>query len=241
MALSRGVGSRLSDAASRVRQVVRRLGWTHAVLWLCGAIGRRASVHIFVITTHVFDGAGPNLAPDLAELEARFLSSEEIVRFAGDDRDRYSPSFAMEALARGDRCFGVIEHGRLVCYCWYAAGAAPVFDDIEVAVDRPFVYGYKAFTDPAHRGRGLHIFGISAAAQHLRPEGCTGIAAYIEADNVAPLMSARKMGESFVGSVVLFRAFGKFRWLVSPGCDKIGFRVIRRSVADSRATLSRPA
>lgn len=241
MARSRGAGSRLSDAVSRIRLVVRRLGWTHAFLWLCGAVGRRASVHIFVITTHAVDRAVPNLAPDPPELEARFLTSEEIVRFAADDRERYSRSFATEALTRGDRCFGIIEQGRLVCYCWYAAGAAPVFEDVEVAVDRPFVYGYNAYTDPAHRGRGLHVFGISAAAQKLRAEGFTCITAYIEADNVAPLMSARKMGESFVGSVVLFRAFGKFRWLVSPGCDSIGFRVSRRPVADSRARLSRPA
>jgi hypothetical protein len=110
-----------------------------------------------------------------------------------------------------------------------------------VAVDRPFVYGYNAFTDPTHRGRGLHIFGVSAAAQRLRPEGFIAIIAYIDADNVAPLMSARKMGESFVGFVVLFRALGKFHWLVSPGCGKIGFRVSRRPVADSTATLSRPA
>jgi GNAT superfamily N-acetyltransferase len=241
MALSRGAGSRLSDALSLVRHVVHRLGWAHAFLWLCGVVGRRASVHIFVITTHAVDGAVPNPASNLAELEARFLTSEEIVRFASDDRERYSPTFATEALGRGDRCFGIIEQDRLVCYCWYAAGAAPVFEDVEVAVDPPFIYGYNAFTDPAHRGRGLHIFGVSAAAQKLRSEGFTSITAYIEADNVAPLMSARKMGETFVGSVVLFRAFGKFHWLVSPGCDRIGFRVSRRSVPESRATLSRPA
>jgi GNAT superfamily N-acetyltransferase len=206
---------------------VRRLGWRHALLWLCSAIGRRASIHIFVITTHPIDGATANLAQNLADLEARFLTSEEIVRFASADRDRYSSAFAADALARGDRCFGIIEGGRLVCYCWYAAAAAPVFDDIEVAVDRPFIYGYNAFTDPAHRGRGLHVFGVSAAASQLRPEGFTGITAYIEADNVAPLMSARKMGEEFIGLVFLYRAFGSVHWFATPGCHTIGFEVRR--------------
>jgi hypothetical protein len=101
-------------------------------------------------------------------------------------------------------------------------------------VDRPFVYGYNAFTDPAHRGRGLHIFGISAAAQQLRPEGFTGITAYIEADNVAPLMSARKMGEQFVGFAILYRGLNGFRWFTTPGCRTIGFKVCRREADHSR-------
>lgn len=240
MALSRGVGSRLSDVVSRVRHVVRRLGWSHALLWLCSAIGRRASIHIFVITTHPIDGAVSNLTQNLAELEARFLTSEEIVRFASDDRERYSPAFASEGLARRDRCFGIVEGGCLICYCWYALGAAPVFEDVEVVVDRPFVYGYNAYTDPAHRGRGLHIFGIDAAALDLRPEGFSTITAYIEADNVAPLMSARKMGERFVGFVVLSRLFGRFRWYATPGCREGGFRVCRRE-QPAPVSVSKPA
>jgi hypothetical protein len=242
MAGSRKVGSRLSDVISSVRHVVRRLGWSHALLWSCSTIGRRASIHIFVITTHPIDGPIPNLTQNLAELEARFLTTEEIVHFASDDRERYSSSFATEALARGDRCFGIIDNDRLVCYCWYAADAAPVFDDIQVAVDRPFIYGYNAFTAPTHRGRGLHILGISAAARELRPEGFTSIAAYIEADNVAPLMSAQKMGERFIGYVFLYRAFGKFHWFATPGCRSIGFRVSRHRGGGSRtpARFSRP-
>jgi len=243
MALSRGVGSRLSDAASRIRHVVRRLGWSHALLWLCGTFARRASIHIFVITTHPIDAAMASVTANLADLETRFLTSGEIVRFASEDCGRYSPTFAMQALARGDRCFGIVEEGRLVCYCWYAAGAAPVFEDVEVVVDRPFVYGYNAYTDPAHRGRGLHVLGIEAAAQQLGSEGFRRITAYIEADNVAPLMSARKMGEHFVGFVVLYRAFAKFHWFTTPGCRAIGFKVLRRSMIESRtpARFSSPS
>jgi hypothetical protein len=238
MALSRGVGSRLLDAASRFRHVGRRLGWRYALLSLCGAIGRRASIHIFVITTHSTEGAMSNLAANLAELEARFLTSQEIVRFASDNGDRYSPQFAAEAVARGDRCFGIVEDGRLICYCWYGAGAAPVFEDVEVAVDRPSIYGYNAYTDLHQRGRGLHILGIDAAARQLRPEGFTSITAYIEADNLAPLMSARKMGERFVGFVVLSRVFGKFRWFASPGCRDGGFRVFRREQPASAVSIA---
>ena len=231
MALSRGVGSRLRDAASRARLVVQRLGWTHAALWLCSAIGRRGSLHVFVVTIHrVVDDTSPQ-ATETHGLELRFLTRDEIARFASDEGYRYSPTFASEAMTRGDRCFGVLERDRLVCYCWYAHGAAPVFDDIEVVVDRPFIYGYNAYTDQTHRGRGLHILGIDGAASEFRREGFSAITAYIEADNLAPLMSARKMGEQFVGFVVLYRAFGRFRWFATSGCRQGGLRLSRRIAA----------
>jgi hypothetical protein len=229
MALSRGVGSRLRNAASRARQVVQRLGWTHAALWLCSAIGRRASIHVFVITIHSIADHVIRRAEDAPGLEMRFLTAEEIARFASDEGYRYSPTFASAAMARGDRCFGILERDRLVCYCWYANSSAPVFDDVEVAVDRPFIYGYNAYTDQAHRGRGLHIVGIDAASSVLRSEGFNAITAYIESDNLAPLTAARKMGERFVGFVLLFRAFGRFRWFATSGCRKGGLRILRRN------------
>ena len=231
MALSRGVGSRVRNAASRARHVVQRLGWTHAGLWLCGTIGRRASVHVFVITTHPIVDDTTLRVEDTHGLELRFLTSGEIMQFASDMGYRYSPAFASEAMARGDRCFGILERGRLLSYCWYAYGAAPVFDDIEVIVERPFIYGYNAYTDPAHRGRGLHILGIDAASIALGREGVSGITAYIESDNVAPLMAARKMGERFVGFVVLYRAFGRFRWFATSGCRQGGLSISRRTAA----------
>ena len=231
MALSRGVGSRLRNAASRARHVVQRLGWTHAALWLCSAVGRRASIHFFVITIHPI--ANDLRVDQTLGFERRFLTPDEIMHFASDEGYRYSRAFASEAMARGDRCFGILERGRLICYCWYAAGAAPVFEDIEVLVEAPFIYAYNAYTDQAYRGRGLHIFGIDAASSEFQREGFTDITAYIESDNLAPLMAARKMGERFVGFVVLFRAFGRFRWFATPGCRNAGLSVMRRTDAST--------
>jgi hypothetical protein len=232
IALSRGVGSRLINAVARARYAVQRLGWTHAALWLCSAIGRRASVHFFVITIHPIDDDAR--ADHTLDFELRFLTPDEIIHFASEEGYRYSRAFASEAMTRGDRCFGILDQGHLVCYCWYAYGAAPVFEDIEVLVDSPLIYGYNAYTDQAYRGRGLHILGINSASSELRREGCTAIVAYIESDNLAPLMAARRMGERFVGFVVLFRAFGRFRWFATSGCRKAGFRVRRRAGESDR-------
>ena len=232
MPLGRGVGSRLRNAASRARSVVQRLGWTHAALWLCSTIGRRASIHFFVIAIHPTDD--DVRVEQTHGFEVRFLTPDEIVHFASDEGYRYSRAFASEAMARGDRCFGILDRGRLVCYCWYTCAAAPVFEDIEVLVDPPFIYGYNAYTDQAYRGRGLHVLGIDGASSELRREGFTAITAYIESDNLAPLMAARKMGERFVGFVVLFRAFRRFRWFATSGCRKAGLRVIRSNASSDQ-------
>jgi hypothetical protein len=229
MAESRGPGWRLASLMSRTRTVVQRLGWSNALLSMCSTLGRRASIHIFVITTRSLDESANTIPAVDGQLETRFLSNEEVILNARDQGYWYNALFADDALSRGDRCFGVLDHGRLLSYCWYARGFAPVFDDVQLSVEFPHIYGYNAFTDPAHRGGGLHIYGVLAAVHELRREGMRGVTAYIEADNLAPLMSARKMGEQFVGYVLLFRAFGKFRWLATPGCLKGGLRMSRRT------------
>ena len=90
-------------------------------------------------------------------------------------------AFAVDALSRGHRCFGLLEHGRLLWYCWYARGPAPVFDEVDAVVDFPFMYGYNAHTHSDHRGRGLHRMGVNASARTFAREGYRAFTAYIEA------------------------------------------------------------
>jgi len=237
---ARGVGPRLRNFASRARFVSRRLGWTHVPLWLGSTLGRRLSFHILVVMLHSIDEVGPRVSEQTAGLEARFLTGDEITRFASDEDYRYSATFAADALARGHRCFGLFERGHLVSYCWYAGGSAPALGDVEVAVDFPFVYGFNAYTEAEQRGRGLHIYGVSAASQALKPEGFQGVTAYIEADNLSPLVAAQKMREQLLGYVFLFRMFGRFRWLSTPGCRKGGFKVCRRDQGQKNSRETQP-
>jgi hypothetical protein len=154
------------------------------------------------------------------------------------DGQSYSRAFAIEALSRGDRCFGVFEDGRLLWYCWYAREAAPIFDDVDAAADFPSVYVYNAHTDAAHRGRGLHRIGVESSARFFAREGYRAFTAYIEVLNLAPLIAARKMGERVEGLVLLYRSARGVRWIASPGCRKAAFRVCRRT---PDAGLRRPA
>jgi L-amino acid N-acyltransferase YncA len=131
---------------------------------------------------------------------------------------------------------GVLERGRLLWYCWYAHGPAPVFDKVEAVVDMPYLYGYNAYTNQAYRGHGLHQTGVHASARIFAGEGYRALTAYIEADNSAPLIAARRMGERVVGLVAVHRGGGTVRWFATRGCRNGGFRIRRKSEL-ARSTL----
>jgi len=232
-------GARLSNVAATLRLTAKRLGWRHTLLWSCASLGRRFSTHIFMVTTHPIAEEEADLPVNVEGFECRLLSDEEAVRrFDRGDGQSYSRAFAMEALSRGDRCFGVFEDGQLLWYCWYAREAAPIFDDVDAAADFPSIYVYNAHTDGAHRGRGLHRVGVESSARFFAREGYRAFTAYIEVLNLAPLIAARKMGERVEGFVALYRSARGVRWIASPGCRKAAFRVRRRT---AEARLRRPA
>jgi hypothetical protein len=202
---------------------------------MISAIGRRISLHVFVVTIHPVDDDQAHANVKAAGLEARVLTVADVAHFF--DRDEgygYSRPFAAEALSRGDRCVGVLEAGRLLWYCWYARGPAPVFDDAHVECDRPFIYAYNVYTDPAARGRGLHELGVRASACIFAREGFRALTAYIEATNLPPLIAARRMRERFVGFVFVHRGRSAVRWLATRGCRNAGFRMLLRTPSEAR-------
>ena len=222
--------SRLAKIVSSVRLTVKRLGWLHTLLWSSASLGRRFSTHIFVVALHPIDEDEGRDDPNAVGLDGHVLTPDEVLGFFKHSEGySYSRAFANAALARGDRCFGLLENERLVWYCWYARESAPVFDDVEVVSEFPFLYAYNAYTDAAHRGRGLHRIGVVASGRFFAREGYRAITAYMEAHNLPPLIAARAMGERFVGFIVLRRGAQRVRWFATRGCRDAGFRIQRRS------------
>jgi hypothetical protein len=227
---NRGDGSRLASVASTMAVVTKRLGLGHLLLWMVAAIGRRFSLQIFVVTSHPIDDR-PTDADVTASsgLEARLLTCDDVARFF--DRQHgpgYEHAFAADALARGDRCFGILKNDRLLWYCWFALGPAPIFDEVDAAVEFPFLYAYNAHTDDGHRGLHLHSIGVSASGRFFAREGYRAMTAYVEATNVPPLIAARRMGEPVVGFAVVRRTGGRVRWFVTRGCKRGGFSLARK-------------
>jgi len=222
--------SRLRNIASTIRRTAGRLGWGRTLLWSFASVGRRFSTHVFVVASHPFEGVATDGVDVNADgLESRLLTCDEVLQYFNQTEGySYSRAFASEALSRGDRCFGIFEDGRLLWYCWYAREAAPVFDDVDVVADFPYLSAYNAHTDSAHRGRGLHRIGIELSARFFASEGYRGFTAYMEAHNLAPQIAAHRMGERIVGYVALFRAGDRVWWLATRECRNGAFRLQQR-------------
>ena len=138
------------------------------------------------------------------------------------------PGFAREALDHGDECFGVLDGGVLASYGWYSnrpSHITELSEDLLLHFDPGYLYMYKGYTLPSHRGERLHGLGMALALREALRRGCRGLVSTIEANNFSSLRSSYRMGYRRFGRVYAGRPFGKFRARATAGCRAYGFRV----------------
>ncbi|HEY5896769.1 MAG TPA: GNAT family N-acetyltransferase [Burkholderiales bacterium] len=170
-----------------------------------------------------------------------FQSARALRRFAADPRTEISPGFVSEAIRRGDACYGVCRGGRLISSSWYSTRPTPIGPPEAVAhFDAQWVYMYKAFTQPSHRGRRLYEAGVRRALEHYRAKGARGLLSYVEATNLDSLAALRRMGFRIFGSAYLLRLFGRQFAFSSPGCRRYGCRVETASPRPAFAAKEAP-
>jgi len=168
--------------------------------------------------------------PEAAFLEcpyqAKLIDERALRDFARDPANEMSSEFLDEAIARGDQCYGIVDRGRLAAYGWYAFGSTPIgIPGAMLCYRRGYVYMYKGFTHGDYRGQRLHAIGMTRALRHYRSRGYAGIVSYVESSNFDSLKSCFRMGYVVFGTVIIVRAFGRYRSFATPGCKKYDFRV----------------
>lgn len=168
--------------------------------------------------------------------QATFLSAADLDRYVANPEYDMTERFVERELAMGHECFAIHERGTLAAYGWYATTPTHFTDDLSVRFNRRWVYMYKGFTHPAHRGRRLHAIGMTLALTLYRARGFRGLVSIVKADNAASLSSCARMGYRRFGTIYtarLGRLFGMSRLgslnrvLVfgTPGCKAFGFRL----------------
>ena len=71
---------------------------------------------------------------------------------------------------------------------------------------------------PTHRGKRLHLHSVCESDKFLLSRGYTHTVGYIAAHNLSSLrFNARLRGVQRVGFIVLWRLFGRYLFLHSPG------------------------
>jgi ribosomal protein S18 acetylase RimI-like enzyme len=155
-----------------------------------------------------------------------FLDRETLVRAASAEAaEDMDVAFIDAALSRGDRCYGLVEEGKVVSYGWYSTRPTEVTDDLELRFDPSYAYMYKGFTLPSHRGQRLHGIGMARALRALTEEGLKGLVSYVRSNNFASLKSCYRMGYKDFGQIVIVRFRGRVRSYATRGCSRYDFRV----------------
>lgn len=164
--------------------------------------------------------------PELSQVPpghtAGFLDEATIRRFSRDPAYDLSDAFVDGAFAAGDRCHGIMRGETLVSYSWYSRIATPLDDEVLLHFDPRWVYMFKAFTHPDHRGRKLNGVNITLALARYRAEGAAGMLSYVNASNLASLRSSHGMGQEDLGSLYVLRVLGRCFIHPDKGCVKHG-------------------
>jgi len=173
----------------------------------------------------------PTSRPALpAGLTHGFQQPRALRRFASDPANEMSPFFIADAIARGDRCFAICDGATPLFTSWYSRRPTSIgAEGLVLHFDPAYVYMYKAYTQPAHRGRRLYAAAVGHVFDHFVAKGTRGLLSYVDARNLSSLKALERMGCRVFGSIYVVRLFGRHFTLATRGCQRFGFRLENRT------------
>lgn len=157
---------------------------------------------------------------------AMFLDPIMLRSFSRDPANELAADFLDEALSKGDACLGILAGDTLAAYGWYACTPTRIDPpDLVLHHGERYVYMYKGFTHPGHRGRRLHAIGMTMALRHYLDRGFKGLVSYVESNNFKSLNSVSRMGYRIFGTLYVARILGIYLTHASAGCREHRFRI----------------
>jgi hypothetical protein len=159
-----------------------------------------------------------------------FLEYAQLRKLTNSPEWELSEDFLKDAFAKGDRCYGFTRNGELAAYQWYAT--APTQTDWRGMVanfNSDYVYMYKGFTHPKHRGHRLYPVGVTTVLAEYMKQGCRGFLSIVESNNFASLKSCRRMGYRDVGKILIAALFDRCLLKADPSCETYGLRLTKGS------------
>ncbi len=187
----------------RISETRAHYGLSATIHWLAAQLANR--VLRLEVTEVVWLEAGdlpPTMLAD-ANFDFRFLTADDVARFAEDKVYELDEESIRRAGAGHDLCFAALDGSRLAAYGWYALGSVEARHNYGVPLSYPadVAYMYKGFTHPDYRGRRLHGVGMALALQKLAARGVTRLVSTVEWTNWASLRSCERLGYERLGRV----------------------------------------
>jgi ribosomal protein S18 acetylase RimI-like enzyme len=134
---------------------------------------------------------------------ARLLTRAELERASMDPALDLPPEFV--ASTHSAQCFGVVVDGNVRAYAWTAAEPVRAMPGTVVRMPSGSAYVFKAFTDPAFRGRGLLRECLSAVEQHAVRDGRAEMSTLVEIHNRSSLRAFGSAGFKRCGLVFVLK------------------------------------
>ncbi|MGP3789020.1 GNAT family N-acetyltransferase [Pseudomonas sp. B392_1p] len=208
---------------ARLRRKLEQRGFSQASHLLLVKCARKLTLFKILRGMRLCD-VDPDYLKCPSRYTAGFLDEAQLRQYARDPQNELDNSFLSEALAKGDRCYAILEGEKLAAYGWYSCRPTRIDPpDLVLSFNQDYVYMYKGLTHPAYRGQRLHAIGMNLALQSYMKEGLTGMISYVESTNFDSLKSCARLGYQIFGSIYLVRVFGRYLHWRSPACKHHGF------------------
>ncbi len=223
-------------AARRIRSSVASFGLANTLHDLAVRGANRVAL-LKILKGVMIDRVDPAFLTCPEPYRPMFLGEERLRELSRDPANEMPPGFLEDALAKGDECYGFLAGDELAAYGWYTTRPTRLEQpDLQLRFSDEYVYMYKGFTHPRHRGQRLHAIGMTRALQHYLTRGFKGLVSYVESNNFGSLKSCFRMGYVEFGSIYLLSVFGHYLTHSTAGCRPYRFRVERVPGAGSHIT-----
>lgn len=154
----------------------------------------------------------------------KLASREDMLAAVPDFPDQLNEEEIHRVFDQGDVCLGAFDGDRLVAFTFRCYSKAQHEPGIYIHVNKPYRYGYKAFTHPEYRGQRL--FDASIADPICRSKGFNQSLGFIETHNYSSMKRSRRNGNRIVGMAGYFKLFGKVFAFRSSGAKQFGFAFV---------------
>ena len=215
-------------AFAKLRSTESRFGVTRTVLGaLLNGINLVCTLRIIRVIELLPAWVDSAMTQPNTPYDCRFLGQEELLRYTSDPENRLSEQFVRTALAKGDRCFGILDGETLASFGWYSHCPTKIGRDGSFEFPTEFVYMFHGYTRPAYRGQRLHSLGLARAVQAFGEEGYHGLVSLLEPTNWPSRASSYGMGFKPFGTLVEVGLADNTRYLISRGARSRGCHVSR--------------
>ena len=169
------------------------------------------------------------------EFEFRFLTADEVARYAADPAYYIEPVMADRVRDGREVCFAALAGDRLAAFGFYALHFIEPRHASGVAMSFPPHVAFMTYglTHPDFRGARLHGHIMGRALQQLGARGITTFASLVARSNLASLKSCYRLGYESLGNMKIVGGKQHSIGIYPPAAKARGIRFGRKALLET--------